>query len=154
MVYLFQICIFVIYLCGGISKGVFFCLEDLLEFCWVFGEVCDWLFMWVIGSFDFYVVYIDGMGGVIFSISKCVIFLKSSQLGYDVDYFYGQVFIDKFFVDWSGNCGNFFIGVGVFVLYVGLVDLVWILEDGICEVCIWQVNIGKIIIVYVLVSGG
>lgn len=154
MVFFFQFCIFVIYMCGGISKGVFFCLQDLFVVVQMLGVVCDVLLMCVIGLFDFYGKYIDGMGGVIFSISKCVIIVVLLVFDYDVDYLYGQVLIDVVFVDWSGNCGNFSIVVGLFVISNGFIDLVCVLCDGICMVCIWQVNIGKIILVYVLMVGG
>ncbi len=142
------------YLRGGTSKGVFFRLEDLPESCRVPGEARDRLFMRVIGSPDPYAAHIDGMGGATSSTSKCVILSKSSQPGHDVDYLYGQVSIDKPFVDWSGNCGNLSTGAGAFALHAGLVDPARIPEDGICEVRIWQANIGKTIIAHVPVSGG
>ncbi len=108
----------------------------------------------MIGSPDPYAAHIDGMGGATSSTSKCVILSKSSQPGHDVDYLYGQVSIDKPFVDWSGNCGNLSTGAGAFALHAGLVDPARIPEDGICEVRIWQANIGKTIIAHVPVSGG
>ncbi len=142
------------YLRGGTSKGVLFRLEDLPESCRVPGEARDRLFMRVIGSPDPYAAHIDGMGGATSSTSKCVILSKSSQPGHDVDYLYGQVSIDKPFVDWSGNCGNLSTGAGAFALHAGLVDPARIPENGICEVRIWQANIGKTIIAHVPVSGG
>lgn len=142
------------YLRGGTSKGVFFRLEDLPESCRVPGEARDRLFMRVIGSPDPYAAHIDGMGGATSSTSKCVILSKSSQPGHDVDYLYGQVSIDKPFVDWSGNCGNLSTGAGAFALHAGLVDPARIPEDGICEVRIWQANIGKTIIAHVPITDG
>ncbi|WP_273660625.1 Fe/S-dependent 2-methylisocitrate dehydratase AcnD [Pseudomonas aeruginosa] len=118
------------------------------------GSSRDRLFMRVIGSPDPYAAHIDGMGGATSSTSKCVILSKSSQPGHDVDYLYGQVSIDKPFVDWSGNCGNLSTGAGAFALHAGLVDPARIPENGICEVRIWQANIGKTIIAHVPVSGG
>src|SRR5690606_39485918 len=82
----------------------------------------DRLFMRVIGSPDPYAAHIDGMGGATSSTSKCVILSKSSQPGHDVDYLYGQVSIDKAFVDWSGNCGNLSTAAGAFAIQAGLVD--------------------------------
>ena len=98
------------YMRGGTSKGVFFRLTDLPEAAQVPGAARDQLFMRVIGSPDPYSAHIDGMGGATSSTSKCVILSKSSQPNHDVDYLYGQVSIDKAFVDWSGNCGNLSTG--------------------------------------------
>ena len=80
------------------------------------------LFMRVIGSPDPYAAHIDGMGGATSSTSKCVILSQSSRPDHDVDYLYGQVAIDKAFVDWSGNCGNLSTAVGAFAIHAGLVD--------------------------------
>ncbi len=110
------------YMRGGTSKGVFFRLEDLPESARVPGAARDRLFMRVIGSPDPYGTHIDGMGGATSSTSKCVILSKSSQPGHDVDYLYGQVSIDKAFVDWSGNCGNLSTAAGAFAMHAGLVD--------------------------------
>ncbi|WP_027896088.1 2-methylaconitate cis-trans isomerase PrpF [Zestomonas thermotolerans] len=142
------------YMRGGTSKGVFFRLEDLPERCQVPGEARDRLFMRVIGSPDPYGAHIDGMGGATSSTSKCVILSRSSQPGHDVDYLYGQVSIDKPFVDWSGNCGNLSTAAGAFAIHAGLVDPARIPQNGVCEVRIWQANIHKTIIARVPVSNG
>jgi probable AcnD-accessory protein PrpF len=149
-----QIKIPAIYLRGGTSKGVFFRLQDLPESCQVPGAARDRLFMRVIGSPDPYAAQIDGMGGATSSTSKCVILSKSSQPDHDVDYLYGQVSIDKAFVDWSGNCGNLSTGAGAFALHAGLVDPARIPDNGVCVVRIWQANIQKTIIAHVPVSNG
>ncbi|MEO4048427.1 2-methylaconitate cis-trans isomerase PrpF [Pseudomonas sp. CAU 1711] len=142
------------YMRGGTSKGVFFRLQDLPERCQVPGEARDRLFMRVIGSPDPYAAHIDGMGGATSSTSKCVILSKSSRPDHDVDYLYGQVAIDKAFVDWSGNCGNLSTAAGAFAIHAGLVDPARIPENGTCEVRIWQANIHKTIIAHVPVSNG
>lgn len=142
------------YMRGGTSKGVFFRLTDLPANCQVPGEARDKLFMRVIGSPDPYAAHIDGMGGATSSTSKCVILSKSAQPDHDVDYLYGQVSIDKAFVDWSGNCGNLSTAAGAFALYAGLVDPARIPENGICVVRIWQANIQKTIIAHVPVTNG
>jgi probable AcnD-accessory protein PrpF len=142
------------YIRGGTSKGVFFRLQDLPERCQVPGAARDKLFMRVIGSPDPYSAQIDGMGGATSSTSKCVILSKSSQPEHDVDYLYGQVSIDKAFVDWSGNCGNLSTAAGAFAIHAGLVDSVRIPDNGICIVRIWQANIRKTIIAHVPISNG
>ncbi|PAU65241.1 putative methylaconitate Delta-isomerase PrpF [Pseudomonas sp. PIC25] len=142
------------YMRGGTSKGVFFRLQDLPERCQVPGEARDRLFMRVIGSPDPYAAHIDGMGGATSSTSKCVILSKSSQPDHDVDYLYGQISIDKAFVDWSGNCGNLSTAAGAFALHAGLVDPARIPRNGTCTVRIWQANIRKTIIAHVPVTDG
>lgn len=142
------------YMRGGTSKGVFFRLEDLPERCQVPGQARDKLFMRVIGSPDPYSAHIDGMGGATSSTSKCVILSKSRQPDHDVDYLYGQVSIDKAFVDWSGNCGNLSTAAGAFALHAGLIDPVRIPQNGTCVVRIWQANIHKTIIAHVPVIDG
>ncbi|MFM4977553.1 MULTISPECIES: 2-methylaconitate cis-trans isomerase PrpF [Aeromonas] len=142
------------YMRGGTSKGVFFRLGDLPEHCQVPGPARDALFMRVIGSPDPYSAHMDGMGGATSSTSKCVILSKSQQPDHDVDYLYGQVAIDKPFVDWSGNCGNLSTAAGAFAIHAGLVDPARIPHDGTCVVRIWQANIHKTIIAHVPISNG
>ncbi|MFQ2892466.1 2-methylaconitate cis-trans isomerase PrpF [Aeromonas caviae] len=142
------------YLRGGTSKGVFFRLSDLPERCQQPGPARDAFFLRVIGSPDPYGAHMDGMGGATSSTAKCVILSKSQQPDHDVDYLYGQVAIDKAFVDWSGNCGNLSTGAGAFAIHAGLVDPSRIPENGTCEVRIWQANIGKTILAHVPVTGG
>lgn len=142
------------YMRGGTSKGVFFRLQDLPASCQQPGPARDKLFMRVIGSPDPYSAHIDGMGGATSSTSKCVILSKSSVPEHDVDYLYGQVSIDKAFVDWSGNCGNLSTAAGAFAIHAGLVDPARIPQDGVCVVRIWQANIHKTIIAHVPVSNG
>ncbi|WP_151712801.1 2-methylaconitate cis-trans isomerase PrpF [Acinetobacter bereziniae] len=142
------------YMRGGTSKGVFFRLEDLPERAQTAGQARDQLLLRVIGSPDPYGKQIDGMGGATSSTSKTVILSKSSQPEHDVDYLFGQVSIDKAFVDWSGNCGNLTAAVGSFAISNGLVAADRIPENGICTVRIWQANIHKTIIAHVPVSHG
>ncbi len=142
------------YVRGGTSKGVFFKLSDLPERCQVAGEARDKLLLRVIGSPDPYGAQIDGMGGATSSTSKTVILAPSTKADHDVDYMFGQVSIDKAFVDWSGNCGNLTAAVGSFAISNGLVDAARIPKDGICTVRIWQVQILKTIIAHVPISNG
>jgi probable AcnD-accessory protein PrpF len=139
---------------GGTSKGVFFRLQDLPEAVQMPGEARDKLLLRVIGSPDPYGKQIDGMGGATSSTSKAVILSKSTKSDHDVDYLFGQVSIDKAFVDWSGNCGNLSAAVGPFAISNGLVDAGHIPKEGMATIRIWQVNIGKTIIAHVPITHG
>lgn len=154
MSYLPQIKIPATYIRGGTSKGVFFRLQDLPEVAQIPGAARDALLLRVIGSPDPYGKQIDGMGGATSSTSKTVILAKSSKDDHDVDYLFGQVSIDKAFVDWSGNCGNLSAAVGSFAISVGLVDASRIPANGKATVRIWQANIGKTIIAHVPMING
>lgn len=149
-----QIKIAATYMRGGTSKGVFFKLDDLPEVAQIPGKARDQLLLRVIGSPDPYAKQIDGMGGATSSTSKTVILSKSQQADHDVDYLFGQVSIDKAFVDWSGNCGNLTAAVGSFAISQGLVAADRIPENGICTVRIWQANIHKTIIAHVPITQG
>lgn len=142
------------YMRGGTSKGVFFKLDDLPSAAQQAGAIRDQLLLRVIGSPDPYGKQIDGMGGASSSTSKTVILAKSSQPNHDVDYLFGQVAIDRAFVDWSGNCGNLTAAVGAFAISNGLVNAERIPENGLCTVRIWQANIQKTIIAHVPMSHG
>jgi 2-methylaconitate isomerase len=142
------------YMRGGTSKGVFFHLPDLPIDCQVPGIARDKFLMRVIGSPDPYGKQIDGMGGATSSTSKTVILSKSTQPGHDVDYLFGQVSIDKPFVDWSGNCGNLTAAVGPYTVTNRLIDASRIPRDGVVVVRIWQANIGKTIISHVPITNG
>ncbi|KPW36593.1 hypothetical protein ALP45_01005 [Pseudomonas coronafaciens pv. atropurpurea] len=142
------------YMRGGTSKGVFFRLADLPQAAQTPGPARDALLLRVIGSPDPYEKQIDGMGGATSSTSKTVIVSHSSKPDHDVDYLFGQVSIDKPFIDWSGNCGNLSAAVGSFAIASGLVDLGRVPQDGIAVVRIWQANISKTIIAHVPISKG
>ena len=154
MAFVPQIQVRATYMRGGTSKGVFFNLKDLPEACQVPGEARDKLLMRVIGSPDPYSAQIDGMGGATSSTSKTVIVSKSTMPDHDVDYLFGQVAIDRPFMDWSGNCGNLSAAIGPFAIHEGLIDPAKIPENGICEVKIWQANIKKTIIGRVQITNG
>ncbi|MEK2020798.1 2-methylaconitate cis-trans isomerase PrpF [Vibrio parahaemolyticus] len=142
------------YMRGGTSKGVFFNLDDLPAEAQVAGAARDKLLLRVIGSPDPYGKQIDGMGGATSSTSKTVIVSRSSRDDHDVDYLFGQVSIDKPFVDWSGNCGNLSAAVGPFAIHAGLIPQERIPENGIVTVRVWQVNISKTILVHVPIVNG
>ncbi len=142
------------YIRGGTSKGMFFNLEDLPESAQMPGAARDAMLLRVIGSPDPYGKHTDGMGGATSSTSKTVIISKATQPGHDVDYLFGQVAIDKAFIDWSGNCGNLTAAVGSFAISNGLVDASRVPENGVAIVRIWQSNIRKTIVAHVPVTNG
>jgi len=154
MTYKPQIKIPATYMRGGTSKGVFFRLQDLPEYAQQPGAARDQLLLRVIGSPDPYGKQIDGMGGATSSTSKTVILSKSARPDHDVDYLFGQVSIDKAFVDWSGNCGNLSAAVGAFAISGGLVDPARVPRDGVAVVRVWQANIGKTIIAHIPMTNG
>ncbi|MFZ6775539.1 2-methylaconitate cis-trans isomerase PrpF [Undibacterium sp. Ji83W] len=154
MAHLPQIKIPATYMRGGTSKGVFFRLQDLPEAAQQPGAARDALLLRVIGSPDPYGKQIDGMGGATSSTSKTVILSKSSKPDHDVDYLFGQVAIDKAFVDWSGNCGNLSAAVGAFAISAGLVDAERVPQNGIATIRVWQANISKTIIAHVPMTDG
>ncbi len=154
MAFVPQIKIPATYMRGGTSKGVFFNLSDLPPAAQVPGEARDLLLLRVIGSPDPYGKHTDGMGGATSSTSKTVILAKSDRSDHDVDYLFGQVSIDRPFVDWSGNCGNLTAAVGSFAIASGLVDAERVPENGIAVVRIWQKNIEKTIVAHVPITNG
>ena len=142
------------YMRGGTSKGVFFNVSDLPLAAQTPGPARDKLLLRVIGSPDPYGKHTDGMGGATSSTSKTVLLSKSSQADHDVDYLFGQVAIDKPFIDWSGNCGNLTAAVGSFAISNGLIDPSRVVANGITVVRIWQANIKKTIIAHVPMTDG
>jgi 2-methylaconitate isomerase len=154
MAHLPQIKIPATYMRGGTSKGVFFRLDDLPPAAQKPGPVRDAILLRVIGSPDPYGKQIDGMGNGTSSTSKAVILSKSSRPDHDVDYLFGQVSIDKAFVDWSGNCGNLSAAVGPFAIRHHFLDADRVPHQGTATVRIWQANIGKTIIAHVPILNG
>ena len=140
------------YMRGGTSKGTFFRIEDLPQKAQIDGTVRDKLLLRIVGSPDPYGKQIDGMGGATSSTSKAILVGKSSMPDHDVDYYFGQVSIDKPFMDWSGNCGNLSSAVGPFAIKSGYVKN--LVSDGIQSVRIWQANIKKTILCHVPMKDG
>ena len=147
-----QIAVPATYMRGGTSKGTFFKLSDLPERCQVAGTARDNFLLRVIGSPDPYGKQIDGLGNGSSSTSKTVILSEAKQADHDVNYLFGQVNIAKAMIDWAGNCGNLTAAVGACAINMGLVDAKKVnasVDNGICEVRIWQENISKTIIAHV-----
>ncbi|RZV13226.1 2-methylaconitate cis-trans isomerase PrpF [Aliarcobacter butzleri] len=140
------------YMRGGTSKGTFFNIADLPKEAQEDKVKRDKLLQRIVGSPDIYKQQMDGMGGATSSTSKAILVGKSTVPNHDVDYYFGQVAIDKDFMDWSGNCGNLSSAVGPFAIHEGLVDNVP--QNGVCCVRIWQANIKKTILCYVTMVNG
>ena len=149
-----QIKIPAVYYRGGTSKGIFFKRSDLPAAAQQPGAARDNILLRVLGSPDPYGKQIDGLGNASSSTSKAVILDTSERPDHDIDYLFGQVAIDRPFVDWSGNCGNLTAAVGAFAVSQGLVDAAKIPENGTCTVRIWQANIGKTIVAHVPIENG
>lgn len=152
MAYIPQIRVKATYMRGGTSKGTFFNIADLPKEAQEDKVKRDKLLQRIVGSPDIYKQQMDGMGGATSSTSKAILVGKSTVPNHDVDYYFGQVAIDKDFMDWSGNCGNLSSAVGPFAIHEGLVDNVP--QNGVCCVRIWQANIKKTILCYVTMVDG
>ncbi|MEM4970064.1 MAG: PrpF domain-containing protein [Sulfolobales archaeon] len=100
---------------GGTSKGLFFKREDLPAD----EKKRDEIIMKIFGSGD--PMQIDGLGGSHTHTSKVMIVWRSNIPGVDVEYLFGQVGIERRFIDWSGNCGNLTSAVAPFSIDEGLV---------------------------------
>jgi 2-methylaconitate cis-trans-isomerase PrpF len=102
---------------GGTSKGLFFHASDLPR------ERAEWdrLFLAAMGSPDPYGRQLDGLGGGVSSVSKVVIISPPTHPAADVDYYFGQVAVDRALVDWGSTCGNLASAVGPFAVDEGLV---------------------------------
>lgn len=123
---------------GGTSKGVFFKKKDLpFDDQKKLGD----LFLKIIGSPDPNGRQLNGMGGGVSSVSKCVIISPSEKEGIDVDYNFIQLAVDEPVADWSNNCGNLSSAVGPFAVNEGIVKA----KDGEITIKIYQVNTNKII---------
>lgn len=147
-----QVAVPATYMRGGTSKGIFFKLSDLPEPCQQPGQARDNFLLRVIGSPDPYGKQIDGLGNGSSSTSKTVILSQSEKSDHDVNYLFGQVNIGKPMIDWAGNCGNLTAAVGACAINMGLIEVDKVMQSansGICEVRIWQENIGKTIIAHV-----
>ena len=121
---------------GGTSKAMFLMENDLPSD----HAERDKVILKIFGSPD--VRQIDGLGGADPLTSKLAIIGPSSRPDADVDYTFGQVSINKPYIDYSGNCGNISSAVGPFAIDEGLVRC----KEGITTVRIHNTNTGKLII--------
>ena len=123
---------------GGTSKGVFFQKKDLPTSN---QNKLNELFLKVIGSPDTNQRQLNGMGGGISSVSKCVIISPSERDDADIDYNFIQIAIDKPIAEWNNNCGNLSGAVGPYAVQEGIVKP----KEGENLIRIYQVNTDKII---------
>ena len=123
---------------GGTSKGVFFQKKDLPTFD---QNKLTELFLKVIGSPDTNQRQLNGMGGGVSSVSKCVIISPSERDDADIDYNFIQIAIDKPIAEWNNNCGNLSGAVGPYAVQEGIIKP----KEGENLVRIYQVNTDKII---------
>ena len=121
---------------GGTSKAMFLMENDLPKDI----AARDKVILKIFGSPD--VRQIDGLGGSDPLTSKLAIIGPSSRPDADVDYTFGQVGINKAYIDYSGNCGNISSAVGPFAIDEGLVRC----QEGITRVRIHNTNTSKIIV--------
>lgn len=103
---------------GGTSKGIYMLGNDLPAD----SVKRDKVILAIFGSPDSR--QIDGLGGADPLTSKLAIIDRSVRTDADVDYTFGQVEINRSYVDYSSNCGNISSGVGPFAIEQSLVKAV------------------------------
>ena len=123
---------------GGTSKGVFFQKKDLPT---QDQKELSEIFLKVIGSPDTNKRQLNGMGGGLSSVSKCVIISPSERSDADVDYNFIQLAIDKPVAEWDNNCGNLSGAVGPYAVQEEIVKP----KEGQNTIRIYQMNTDKII---------
>lgn len=127
-----------VFMRGGTSKGLFFHRADVPAD----PAEADRLYLAALGSPDAYGRQLDGMGGGISSLSKVMVVAASDRDGTHVDYRFGQVAVDRPYVDYNANCGNLSAAIGPFAVDEGLVEV----DDGDVEIRLWNENTGKAVI--------
>jgi 2-methylaconitate cis-trans-isomerase PrpF len=129
---------------GGTSKAIFIMENELPKN----PADRDRMILALYGSPD--VRQIDGLGGADLLTSKLAVIGPPSREGTDVDYTFGQVSLDKAFVEFNSNCGNISSAVGPFAIDMGLVRPV----EPVTTVRIHLTNFDKILIAQVPVVNG
>lgn len=129
---------------GGTSKGLYLMDNELPQD----QEERNRVILALYGSPD--VRQIDGLGGADPLTSKVAIIKPSLRADADVDYTFGQVAIDRAYVDYKSNCGNISSGVGPFAVDEGLVPAI----EPVTIVRIFNTNTQKVIEAEVPVKNG
>jgi 2-methylaconitate cis-trans-isomerase PrpF len=132
---------------GGTSRAVFFKEEDLASYD---APKRDLIILAALGSPDPYGRQIDGLGGGISSLSKVGIIGRGTEGDPAVRFTFGQVDVERPFVDYLGTCGNMSAAVGPFAIDEGLLPAI----DPVTPVRVLSTNTGKHYIAYVPVRDG
>ncbi|MCS7461456.1 PrpF protein [Paenibacillus doosanensis] len=129
---------------GGTSKGLILRKYDLPANA----VLRDQLILRMFGSPDS--SQIDGLGGGTSLTSKLALVGPPSRNGAHIDYTFGQVSLDKSYIDYNVTCGNLITAVGLYAAEEGYVPL----TEPITKVHIYNTNIDKIVIAEIPVSNG
>jgi 2-methylaconitate cis-trans-isomerase PrpF len=132
---------------GGTSRAVFFKEDDLASYD---APTRDLIILAALGSPDPYGRQVDGLGGGISSLSKVGIIGRGTDAETDVTFTFGQVDVERPFVDYLGTCGNMSAAVGPFAIDEGMVPAV----EPITAVRVLSTNTGKHYIAYIPVRDG
>jgi methylitaconate Delta-isomerase len=132
---------------GGTSRAVFFKEEDLTSYD---APTRDLIILAALGSPDPYGRQVDGLGGGISSLSKVGIIGRGSDAETDVRFTFGQVDVERPFVDYLGTCGNMSAAVGPFAIDEGWVRT----TEPVTPVRVLSTNTGKHYLAYVPVRDG
>jgi 2-methylaconitate cis-trans-isomerase PrpF len=133
-----------LFLRGGTSRGPYFRRSDLPPDQDTLADVL----MAVVGAG--HPLNIDGIGGGNAVTTKVAMLSASARKDCDVDYFFGQVAVEKREVDFRPTCGNILVGVGPAAIEMGLVPA----QDGETVVRIHAVNTGAVVEARVSTPGG
>ncbi len=136
-----------VFMRGGTSRAICFREDALAPYDQATRER---IILAALGSPDPYGRQVDGLGGGISSLSKVAIIGRGADFHSDVTFTFGQVEIQRPFIDWSGTCGNISAAVGPFAVDEGLVSAV----EPVTRVRVLATNTGKRFIAHVPVCGG
>ncbi|MCL6631833.1 MAG: PrpF protein [Alicyclobacillus herbarius] len=112
-------------------------------------KIRDRMILHLFGSPD--TKQINGLGGATPTTSKLGIVEVSKRDDADVDYTFGQVSIDKPYIDYKPNCGNVSSAIGPFAVEQGLVPVT---QDGWMRVRIYNTNTDSVIVSRFMVRDG
>ncbi len=132
---------------GGTSRAVFFKEEDLASYD---APTRELIILAALGSPDPYGRQIDGLGGGISSLSKVAIIGRGTTPETDARFTFGQVDVERPFVDFLGTCGNMSAAVGPFAIDEGMIPAI----EPVTPVRVLSTYTGKHYIAYVPVRVG